>query len=90
MLREFIWCHNLVLISLGIVSGTPVLLRIQNLRTPLMNKAMGLISFLGEEEFYTILVVVILWVCEARLGRLLSLLMAISFYVTGMLFKLTH
>jgi hypothetical protein len=44
---------------------------------------MGVVSFLGEEEFYTLLVVLILWVCDARLGRLLSLLMAISFYVTG-------
>ena len=44
---------------------------------------MGVVSFLGEEEFYTLLVVVILWMCDARLGRLLSLLMALSFYITG-------
>ena len=67
----------------GILSGTPVLLRIQSLRTAPLNASMGVVSFLGEEEFYTLLVVLILWVCDARLGRLLSLLMAISFYVTG-------
>ena len=49
-----------------------------------MNAAMGLISFFGEEEFYTLLVAVILWVFDSRLGRLLSLLMALSFYITGM------
>lgn len=48
-----------------------------------MNSAMGTISFLGEEGFYTLLVVVILWLFDARLGRLLSVLMAICFYVTG-------
>ena len=68
---------------LGILSGTPVLLRIQSLRTAPVDVSMGVVSFLGEEEFYTLLVVLILWVCDARLGRLLSLLMAISFYVTG-------
>lgn len=67
----------------GIVSGTPVLVRIQNLRTAPMNFAMSTVSFLGEEEFYTLLVVIILWLFDARLGRLLSLLMAICFYVTG-------
>ena len=61
-----------------------MLLRIQSLRTAPMNKIMGMISFLGEEEFYTLLVVTILWICEARLGRLLSLLMAIGFYTSGM------
>ena len=74
--------------SLGILGGTPVLLRIQSLRTVPMNVSMGVVSFLGEEEFYTILVVLILWLFDARLGRLLSLLMAISFYITGQFIKL--
>ena len=69
----------------GILSGTPVLLRIQGLRTAPVNVAMGVVSFLGEEEFYTLLVVIILWLCDARMGRLLSLLMALCFYITGML-----
>ena len=73
--------HNSLCV--GILSGTPVLLRIQSLRTAPLNASMGVVSFLGEEEFYTLLVVLILWVCDARLGRLLSLLMAVSFYVTG-------
>ena len=74
----------------GILSGTPVLLRIQNLRIVPMNVSMGVVSFLGEEEFYTLLVVLILWVCDARLGRLLSLLMAICFYVTGELIEAAY
>lgn len=69
----------------GILSGTPVLLRIQNLRNVPMNVAMGAVSFLGEAEFYTLLVVTILWICDSRLGRLISLLMALCFYFTGVL-----
>ena len=43
------------------------------------------ISFMGEEEFYTPLVVVIVWVLDAKLGRQLALLMALGFYITGFL-----
>ena len=38
---------------------------------------------MGEEEFYTLVYPIIAWVLDARLGRLMALLMAISFYVTG-------
>ena len=44
---------------------------------------MGWISFLGEEEFYTLLVPLLMWVFEARLGRLLALLMSCAFYCAG-------
>ena len=46
---------------------------------------MSVISFLGEEEFYTPLVTVIVWIVDAKLGRLLCLLMALGFYLTGVL-----
>ena len=46
---------------------------------------MALISFLGEEEFYTPLVTVIIWIIDAKLGRLLALLMALGFYLAGVL-----
>eukprot|EP00731_Ephydatia_muelleri_P038180 Em0674g3a len=45
----------------GILHGTPVLLHIQNLRTPRLNMIMKMVSFLGEEEFYTPLVAAIVW-----------------------------
>ena len=67
----------------GILGGNPVLLGIQRLRTPFLNVVMGGISFLGEEEFYTLLIPVVAWIYEARLGRLLALLMALAFYCTG-------
>lgn len=67
----------------GILSGTPVLVRIQNLRSPWLNRTMHVISFLGEEDFYTPLVAFIVWVVDAQLGRLLALLMALAFYLTG-------
>ena len=60
-----------------------MLVGMQHLRSPLLNSVMGGVSFLGEEEFYTLLVPMVMWVCEARLGRLLALLMALAFYCTG-------
>ena len=67
----------------GILHGTPVLLHIQNLRTPRLNIIMKMVSFLGEEEFYTPLVAAIVWLVDARLGRLVTLLMALGFYLAG-------
>ena len=67
----------------GILHGTPVLLHIQNLRTPRLNTAMKVISFLGEEEFYTPLVAAIVWLIDAKLGRLVTMLMALGFYIAG-------
>eukprot|EP00731_Ephydatia_muelleri_P038076 Em0648g3a len=67
----------------GILHGTPVLLHIQNLRTPRLNMIMKMVSFLGEEEFYTPLVAAIVWLVDARLGRLVTLLMALGFYLAG-------
>ncbi len=60
-----------------------MLVGMQGLRSPLLNVVMNGVSFLGEEEFYTLLITVVMWVCEARLGRLLALLMALAFYCTG-------
>ena len=44
---------------------------------------MSVVSFLGEEEFYTPLVAFIVWLIDAKLGQLLCLLMALGFYITG-------
>lgn len=53
----------------GILRGTPVLVRIQRLRSPQMNALMQASSFLGEEEFYMLLVSFVIWVIDAKLGR---------------------
>lgn len=53
----------------GILRGTPVLVRIQGLRSPWMNTLMKGSSFLGEEEFYMLLVSLVVWVVDAKLGR---------------------
>lgn len=60
-----------------------MLLGMQRLRSPLLNHLMTCVSFLGEEEFYTLLVPVLCWVWEARLASLLALLMALAFYCAG-------
>jgi len=45
----------------GIMVGTPVLLTIQRHRTGLRTTIMKTLSFLGTEDFYTILFVFLLW-----------------------------
>ena len=69
----------------GILHGVPVLQRIQYLQSPALNTIMAMMSFLGEEEFYTPLVAFIVWLIDAKLGRLLCVLMALGFYITGVL-----
>ena len=68
---------------IGILGGTPVIMGMQRLRTPPVNTIVGAISFMGEEEFYTLLLPLIIWIFEARMGHLLTLLMATAFYCTG-------
>lgn len=69
----------------GILVGTPVLLTIQRHRSPARTKVMKFFSFLGTEDFYTILFLFLYWVVDARLGRLFGVLMAVGFYTTGTL-----
>jgi hypothetical protein len=52
-----------------ILRGAPVLVRIQGLRSPWLNVIMQASSFLGEEEFYMLLVGFVVWVVDAKLGR---------------------
>jgi len=66
-----------------ILQGTPVLELIQKHRTPLLTKLMKFFTFLGTEDFYVLLDVTFLWILDARLGRLLGLLMAAAFYLAG-------
>lgn len=66
-----------------ILNGTPVLELIQKHRTPGMTRVMKFFSFLGTEDFFVLLVISLVWVFDARLGRLLVLLMAVAFYFAG-------
>lgn len=52
-----------------ILRGTPVLVRIQGLRSPWRDTLMKGSSFLGEEEFYLLLLGLVAWICDAKLGR---------------------
>ncbi|XP_078485928.1 uncharacterized protein LOC108950311 [Ciona intestinalis] len=69
----------------GILVGTPVLLTIQEHRRPYLTSFMKMLSFLGTEDFYTILFLLLSWIFDARLGRLFGILMGIGFYTTGYL-----
>uniref|UniRef100_H2Y4T9 Phosphatidic acid phosphatase type 2/haloperoxidase domain-containing protein n=1 Tax=Ciona savignyi TaxID=51511 RepID=H2Y4T9_CIOSA len=69
----------------GILVGTPVLLTIQEHRRPYLTTFMKALSFLGTEDFYTILFLLLSWIFDARLGRLFGILMGIGFYTTGYL-----
>lgn len=67
----------------GILVGTPVLLTIQRHRNPKLTSLMRVLSFLGTEDFYTVLYFFLLWMVDARLGRLFGLLMGTCFYIAG-------
>lgn len=76
-----LWIRRQLLLQ--ILNGTPVLELIQKHRTPGMTRVMKFFTFLGTEDFYVLLVVSLVWVFDARLGRLLVLLMAAAFYFGG-------
>ena len=69
----------------AILYGTPLLVVVQKYRTPLRDVAMRVFSFFGTEDFYTLLIPILLWIIDGRLGRLFLLLLTIGFYVTGIL-----
>lgn len=69
----------------AILYGTPLLVVVQKYRTPFRDGAMKVFSFFGTEDFYTLLIPILLWIIEGRLGRLFLLLLTIGFYVTGIL-----
>ncbi|XP_028401923.1 probable sphingosine-1-phosphate phosphatase [Dendronephthya gigantea] len=65
--------------------GTPLLCAIQRHRTPLWNTIMKYMSFFGTEEFYIVLICFVKWIVDARLGRLLCILMGFGFFVSNFL-----
>ena len=69
----------------GIIQGTPVLLQIQACRFHILTEFMKSVSFLGEEEFYALLLTSSAWIFCGQLGRMLAFVMSICFYCTGFL-----
>ncbi|KAJ7392988.1 hypothetical protein OS493_008234 [Desmophyllum pertusum] len=77
------WFRHRLLSS--ILIGTPPLVALQRRRTPFWTKIMKINSFIGTEDFYIPMVTFILWIVDAKLGRLLCLLMGFGFYTAGFL-----
>jgi membrane-associated phospholipid phosphatase len=77
------WIRDALMAS--ILHGTPVILKIQQYRRPFLTSFMKGVAFLGEEEFYSALLPFIIWICDFRLGTLLAMLMALAFYLAGVL-----
>jgi len=75
------WIRHKLLES--ILYGTPVLVAIQQLRTKNFTKFMKFASLLGTEEFYALLLCLLTWIVDIRLGRLSVIGMAIGFYVAN-------
>eukprot|EP01135_Chromosphaera_perkinsii_P003232 Nk52_evm7s239 gene=Nk52_evmTU7s239 len=73
--------RSVLLVS--IFHGTPVLLAFQRLRTPWFTKLMRLASALGTEEAYTVIVAFNMWIVDARMGCLFSMLLGVAFYLAN-------
>ncbi|XP_062511387.1 uncharacterized protein LOC134187287 [Corticium candelabrum] len=69
----------------AILYGTPLLVVVQKYRSPPRDIFMKVCSFFGTEDFYTLIIPILLWIVDGRLGRLFLLLLAVGFYVTGIL-----
>lgn len=76
-----IWIRHQLLECIKI--GVPVNLVLQKHRTPFINKIMTTCSFLGSEDFFTLLAMFITWIIDARLGRLFTILLGLGFYCSS-------
>lgn len=66
--------------------GTEQLLKLQRLRTPLLDKYFLLASLCGSEVFYTLLLPFIFWTISPELGRMIGSLLTLGIF-TGNLLK---
>jgi len=69
----------------GIVVGVPAIVKFQTLRRPWLDTLMQVLSFMGTEDFYTPIVVLLAIVIDSRLAYLNMVLMGMSFYLTTFL-----
>ncbi|CAD6192964.1 unnamed protein product [Caenorhabditis auriculariae] len=73
-----------------ILAGNPAISFLQSFRSPALTKIAFLFSFLGLEEFFTLLIVAQVWLFDAQLGRLLSVLLSLGFFISGSLKVFFH
>lgn len=66
-----------------ILAGNPAIGFLQSAHSHLATKTALLFSLLGLEEFFFTLIVTLVWLFDARLGRLLSVLLSLGFFVAG-------
>lgn len=65
--------------------GLQVIVSVQHLRTPLLDTVMNAFTFLGEEEFYLLLLPLLLWSVDGRLGARVVVIFLISVVLNGAL-----
>ena len=66
-----------------VTGGSELNVQLQTLRNPLLDILFILITFLGNEEFYLIIVPLFYWVIDKSFGRRLIYLLAISSYINA-------
>eukprot|EP00117_Sycon_ciliatum_P042835 scpid68939/ scgid31111/ Probable sphingosine-1-phosphate phosphatase len=65
--------------------GMPVLVAVQNRRTPGWTRFFQMVGFLGEEDFYTVFNCFLLWIIDQKLGFLFGVLLCCGFYSCNVL-----
>jgi len=77
------WLQSLLL---SLVSwGTEVIVGVQSRSTPFLDGLFGLFSFLGDEEFFLLLLPLVYWCFSKRAGRGLAYALLLSGYVNSLL-----
>ncbi|KAL6725844.1 hypothetical protein Aduo_007872 [Ancylostoma duodenale] len=66
-----------------ILSGNPAIGFLQSMHSETMTKVARAFSILGLEVSFFSLIVAMVWLFDARLGRLLSVLLSLGFFVSG-------
>lgn len=65
--------------------GLEVIVAVQHLRTPLLDSVMHAFTFLGEEDFYLLLLPLLLWSVDGRLGARVVVAFLLSVMLNGAL-----
>src|SRR5713226_3114424 len=65
--------------------GLALIVAVQHLRTPLFDSMMRAVTFLGDEEFYLLLLPLLWWSVDVRLIMLLAAIFLLSVVLNGVL-----